>query len=269
MDPAAGDDLIHDPAGQIDRNGEAIAGVVPGLAGDGRVDADHLTLHAHQRTAGVARIDGRVGLDEVLDGAVGLSRKGETAAFRADDARGHREGEVVTQRVAYGQDPLAHPGRAAVAERSGDEVLGVDLEHREVGVRIGPDDLGLELAPVEQAHGHLIGAIDDVVVGEDVAVLGDDEARAGALLEAGLLLHRGHAPEELFEAGGTSIRGAFRRGLSLLAGLDVDDAGLDVLGDRREGLAQVIERSGGRQGSAWRLDRGRGLNLLLGRRLKG
>ena len=73
--------------------------------------------------------------------------------------------------------------RVAVAQRGGSEVVRVDLEHGQVGARIGADDLGLELTPVEQADRHLVGAVHDVIVGEDVAVLGDDEARARALLE--------------------------------------------------------------------------------------
>ena len=66
---------------------------------------------------------------------------------------------------------------------------------------IGADDLGLELPPVEQAHGHLVRAVHDVIVGEDVAVTGDDEARARGLLELGRL-HRAEAGEEPLEAWG-------------------------------------------------------------------
>ena len=68
---------------------------------------------------------------------------------------------------------------------------GIDLEHRDVGVGIAADDLGLELAPVEQPDRDLLGAFDHVVVGEDVAVGRDDEAGAAALLDLGLLAERG------------------------------------------------------------------------------
>ena len=49
MDRAGLDQLVHDGAGQIDRDGEAIAGVEAGLAGDGGVDPDDLAPDAHQR----------------------------------------------------------------------------------------------------------------------------------------------------------------------------------------------------------------------------
>ena len=81
------------------------------------------------------------------------------------------------------------PTRASSLLPSGDrgQTLGVDLEDGHVGVRIGADDLGLELTAVEQPDRHLLGALDHVVVGEDVAVGRDDEARAAALLDLGPL----------------------------------------------------------------------------------
>src|SRR5204862_6522762 len=45
---------------------------------DGGVDADHLTTRVNQRTAGVAGIEGRVGLNDVLDGAAPLGPHGAT-----------------------------------------------------------------------------------------------------------------------------------------------------------------------------------------------
>ena len=46
--------------------------------------------------------------------------------------------------------------------------------------RVDADDLGLELAPVRELHGDLVGIGHDVRVGQDVAVGRDDEARARA-----------------------------------------------------------------------------------------
>ncbi len=40
------------------------------------------------------------------------------------------------------------------------EVVAVHLEHGEVRERVGPDHLGLELAPVEQDHAELVGVLD-------------------------------------------------------------------------------------------------------------
>ena len=54
---------------------------------------------------------------------------------------------------------------------------GVDLEHRDVGLRVAADDLGGQFAAVVEADEDLVGVAavlvaDDVVVGEDVAVGG-------------------------------------------------------------------------------------------------
>ena len=91
-------------------------------------------------------------------------------ALGADDAGGHRVLEA--ERVADRHHPLADAQRVGVAERDGGQVLGValDLDQREVGLRVAADDLGLVLLAVRQLHDDLVGVLDDVVVGEDEAV---------------------------------------------------------------------------------------------------
>ena len=58
----AGDGLLHDRLGDVDRDGEADALRV---AGDGGVDADDVARGVDQRAARVAGVDRRVGLDQV------------------------------------------------------------------------------------------------------------------------------------------------------------------------------------------------------------
>ena len=45
-----------------------------------------------------------------------------------------------------------------------------DPEHCYVGQRVGPDDLRRVSGPIGEDHGHLLGALDDVVVGDQVSV---------------------------------------------------------------------------------------------------
>src|SRR5882762_10717223 len=56
--------LTLDVQGQIDGDGEGHAHVAAGAAVYLRIDADDLTVDIEQRAAGVARIDGRIGLNE-------------------------------------------------------------------------------------------------------------------------------------------------------------------------------------------------------------
>src|SRR3546814_4827906 len=85
----------------VDRDREAHAHVAAGGAEDLRVDADHLAAHVEQRAAGVALVDGDVGLDErhVL-----LLRVAVAATDRADDAGGDRM--VEAERRADRDRPL-------------------------------------------------------------------------------------------------------------------------------------------------------------------
>ena len=133
-------------------------------------------LQIHERAAGIARIDRRIGLNEVL------IRLGIVvgAAERADDAGGHRVTE--RKRIADREHEVADFGLTRVRERHFDEIFRVDLQHRHIGGFVAADDLRLELPIVEQRDGDLVGVFDDVCVGDDVAVLRvDDDAGSGAL----------------------------------------------------------------------------------------
>ena len=72
------------------------------------------------------------------------------------------------------------------------QVLGVNLDHGDVGLGVAANDLGGELAAVLQGDFHVLGAVHDVVIGEDVAVFGDDDARAEAMLARRAELAVGH-----------------------------------------------------------------------------
>ena len=50
---------------------------------------------------------------------------------------------------------------------------------------VGSLDLALESAAVFEAHGDLVGVFDDVIVGQDVAVRGNDDAGSLAFQPAG------------------------------------------------------------------------------------
>src|SRR5690606_15132715 len=53
--------------------------------------------------------------------------------------------------------------------------VGLDLQHGKVGAGIGADERGVEFLAVVQHHGELGTAFNDMVVGDEIAVLGDEE----------------------------------------------------------------------------------------------
>ena len=119
---------LHYPPRQVGGNGETDPDIAAGARIDRGVDAGQFAIRGDQRAAGIAGIDGGVGLDEeliIIGRALG-------AGQRRDDAHGH--GLSDAKRVADRQHQIAHLDRIAVAERHSGKALalGVDLEHRQV-----------------------------------------------------------------------------------------------------------------------------------------
>ena len=132
-----------------------------------------------QRAAGVAGVDGTVGLDHVHLPAVA---HGDGAVEGRDDAGSLGEGEL-TQGVADGGDFLPHQHVAGSADDHGGQAGGVDLDNGDV-VGLFPADVGgVILGAVYEGNLDGTGPVDDVVVGEDITVLGDD--KAGTCCRAG------------------------------------------------------------------------------------
>ncbi len=80
--------------------------------------------------------------------------------------------------------------RVGVADLHGGQPLSLDLEQRDVGLPVAAHQLGRELALVVELDRDALGARDDVVVGDDVAVRGDDEAGAHSALHGRLVAER-------------------------------------------------------------------------------
>ncbi|MNG32318.1 hypothetical protein D3C84_1183020 [compost metagenome] len=83
---------------------------------------------------------------------------------------------VETERRTDGQHPLTDLELLGVTQLDGRQVLAFDLEQGHVGARIGADQLGLQLAAVRQADDDLVGIGHHMVVGQHVAITGNDEA---------------------------------------------------------------------------------------------
>eukprot|EP00315_Gephyrocapsa_oceanica_P041992 CAMPEP_0185473886 /NCGR_PEP_ID=MMETSP1366-20130426/1733_1 /TAXON_ID=38817 /ORGANISM="Gephyrocapsa oceanica, Strain RCC1303" /LENGTH=496 /DNA_ID=CAMNT_0028080769 /DNA_START=26 /DNA_END=1516 /DNA_ORIENTATION=- len=183
------DNLPHHAADGVRGDGEADADVAARAARreDHRVDADEPAARVKERSARVARVDCGVRLDAVFDRPSAVAV--DVPAEGGDDAR--RQGVVEAERIADGQHVLADAQRGGggdLQRLQRPQPRRVHLEHRQVLVRLMPDDrrLNLALDALQRDHHSRLGRLardwvgDNVIVGDDVAVGVPDKARASA-----------------------------------------------------------------------------------------
>ena len=134
-EPAARDLPLSVSCGTIsfarfDRDGEADADVAAGAAEDRGVDADDLAAQVQQRATRVARIDGGVGLNEVVVGA-GLMKR---------PSRSRCPTVTVCSRPNGLPIAMTHSPTRSVSESpsgsAGSPCRAFDLDEREVGLRV-------------------------------------------------------------------------------------------------------------------------------------
>ena len=250
---AGTDQVVVDGDHGVGGHGEAKALVAARLGEDGRVHADDVAIHIQQRSAGVARIDGRVGLNEVLE-LTGSGRIDGPVLGR-DDARCN--GLRQRKGTADGADPVAHLRVVGVAQLDGRQRrAGVNLDDRQVGGLIEANHVRrpahiLVVGIGGQLDVNLVGLLDHVIVGDDVALGIDDEARAQrfanlVLVPASLVRHLAaeEAIEEVLEVAlalllvvvvaivagllGQLLHEAMRIATALVRGLLGEGLGVDV-----------------------------------------
>lgn len=116
-------------------------------------------------------IDGGVGLQHIEDGAVGIYRP----VLGADIA--HRlSGSELAQRIADGGHLIAYIQTVGVADGHCRKIFGFNLQKRHVADGIGTHQPGRILGSVVQRDGDGLRAVDDMVVGQHVAVRRQNKA---------------------------------------------------------------------------------------------
>ena len=100
----------------------------------------------------------------------------------ADDALRHCLAEP--ERIADGEHDIAGAQVVRSAKGHDRRIVEGDPQHREIRVRIRADDLRRRHASVGQLHADLIGALNDMMIGDEVALLIDDHAGAKAAFDA-------------------------------------------------------------------------------------
>ena len=176
----------------FDRNREADAG---GVLADGLVDADEIAVEIDERAAGVAGVDRRVRLQDVVE-RIGF------VFIAAVDGGQHalRNGMLKTERIADRDDAFAEHDVVWKRERRRLEVFWNrptgHADETEVVRRVKTDEFAFEGRPVPQTDFDVVGAFDDVKVGQDEASWIDDDAAAQRVVFLDdLLLHAAQTEE--------------------------------------------------------------------------
>ena len=153
--------------------------------------------------------------------------------------------------IASTRSPTCSASESANSSAGKPLAIALEPQHREVGARVLEHDLGLELAPVGKRDLHLVGAVDDVVVGDYQP--GRVDQHAGTERALLLLARPGHprGPEEAAEERVLEQRIAGRDGARRI---DVDHRRGRLLDHRRVGQPD--------------LGRGRRNPAFLGRRAR-
>ena len=115
------------------------------------------------------------------------------------------------KRIADRQHHVADLHLAAVGHRHNRQIVRVNFYHRDVGFWIASNHLGGEIAPILQGHFHLLGPVHDMIVGQNISVLGHDDAGTEAVFNLRPRVARRHhlaklvaeklLPEGIIETG--------------------------------------------------------------------
>ena len=154
------------------------------------------------------------------------------------DARGDRVAE--TERVADSEDEVADAYAFRIAYRHVGQPLRVYLDNRDVRRGIRANDLGIEDFAVHRRDLNLVCVLDDVVICNDIAVVGiDDDAGTGtrdlaAAATTGAVRQTEEASKSLIAEMAAHIYG--------LADANVDDGGRYPLDEwRQAGQCLIVD----------------------------
>ena len=170
-DIALGDDLIHDILDLGAGNGEAQA-FHAGVVGEGAdlhgIDADDLTVAVDERPAGVAGIQGGIGLDQGHGAAVHV----HVPVDGGDDAVGIGAPEGGAQGITDGDHRVAHPQCGGISKLGGGQIVAVDAQHRQIRNVVTANQPGREAAVIGELHGNCVGILHHMGIGHDISVGG-------------------------------------------------------------------------------------------------
>ncbi len=141
------------------------------------------------------------------------------------------------ERIADREHEVADLNLVGIAEFDRRKALLhiLQSQHRKIAALIAQQHLGFEFALVGERHANLVGALDDVMIGDDDAARIDDHARAERALDA--LAGRPHARQLPAEKAAEKrvVEEGIARALHLALRVDVHHGGCRALHHRGEG----------------------------------
>ena len=170
---AVHENLFHHTAHQIDGNCKAdtLRSAI-GSIEHSRIDADQIAMRIDECAAGVAEIDGRIGLNKIFK-----RRQAQlTAAGCADDTLSHGLAHAIG--VADGEHDIADPQGIGSTQRHDGQVADLEIEDGQIRVRVLPDDRGVGDTSIRKLHPDRIGAGDHMLIRYNGAHGIDDHARS-------------------------------------------------------------------------------------------
>ena len=138
----------------------------------GGVHPNNFTRRINERSARIARVQGGISLDDIVDQAARLRMHG--ASERADHAR--CDARLKAERIPDGNYNLPDAQVFRVGQSDVGQVWRIDANDREIGIGIISDQLSVVFASILQIHPDLGRAVHDVPVGQNESVRRDDES---------------------------------------------------------------------------------------------
>ena len=176
-------EIGNDPLRRIDGYGKARR---VGTRDDGRVHADNAAPAVEERTAGIAGVQRGVGLYDVLDQAAG--RRPQGPAQGADHTG--RDRRLQAEGIAHGNDKLPDAQGIQIAKLDWREAPAPAMhpDKRGIRIRIAANEIGRSGAAVGKQNLDRTRALNDVIVGQHIAVGRDNKAGPCTALKARIAL---------------------------------------------------------------------------------
>ena len=158
------DKLLHHVLGHLGGDGKADAHIATGRRQNRRIDTDQLTTQVDQCPTGVARINGRIGLDKAF---IAFNAQA-CATQRGNDAASHRLAEP--EGVTNGDHKIANPQTGGIGNGNlGKSVRLFQLQYRQIHFLIHTHQFRRQFTAIGKGDFDIVRVLDHMGVGQHIA----------------------------------------------------------------------------------------------------